>query len=131
MNWQTPNIDRNTSTWVSPWGWKVIRPAHFMLGNNTDIGSGTVILAHQGVEIQDNAQIGPNCSILSISTIEGKQGRVVIGKGARVGANTVIMPGVTVGDGAIVGAGSVLTTNVPPGEVWHNDNPARFRRKVN
>lgn len=127
--WQNPNIDRNTSTYVSNWHWKVIKPANFQIGEHTDIGSYTVILAQQGVEIQDDAQIGPNCSILSIDTISGKQGKVVIEKNARVGANSVVMPGVTVGHDSIIGAGSVITTNVPPGEVWYG-SPAKFRRKA-
>lgn len=38
---------------------------------------------------------------------------VVIGNDVWVGANSVIMPGVTIGNGAIVGAGAVVTKDVP------------------
>jgi acetyltransferase-like isoleucine patch superfamily enzyme len=38
---------------------------------------------------------------------------VVIGYGADIGVNAVILPGVRVGRNAIVGAGSVVTQNVP------------------
>ncbi len=38
---------------------------------------------------------------------------VVIGAGAFVGVQSVILPGVTVGANAIIGAGSVVTSNVP------------------
>jgi maltose O-acetyltransferase len=129
MNWHMPDIDRSANVWLSEYGWRVIRPEHFNLGIQTDIGAGTVILCQQGVEIGDKAQIGPNCSILSISTICGKQGKVTIGKDARVGANSVILPGVTIGEKSIIGAGSVVTTNVPAGEVWYG-TPARFRRTL-
>ena len=127
--WISPEVDRTASTWISPWGWKVIKPANFTLGEHTDIGSYTVILAHQGVEIGDDVQIGPHCSILSISTIDGKQGKVTIGRNARIGANSVIMPGVSIGEHAVVGACSFVSTNVPANEVWYG-TPAKFRRDI-
>jgi acetyltransferase-like isoleucine patch superfamily enzyme len=39
---------------------------------------------------------------------------IVIGNDVWVGANAVIVDGVTVGDGAIVGAGAVVSKSVPP-----------------
>lgn len=39
--------------------------------------------------------------------------KVVIGNDVWIGANSVIMPGVTIGDGAVIGAGAVVTKNVP------------------
>lgn len=37
-----------------------------------------------------------------------------IRKGARVGANATLLPGITLGEDAVVGAGSVVTKDVPP-----------------
>jgi acetyltransferase-like isoleucine patch superfamily enzyme len=37
---------------------------------------------------------------------------VILKKGCWVGANSIILPGVTVGEGAVVGAGSVVTKSV-------------------
>jgi chloramphenicol O-acetyltransferase type B len=47
---------------------------------------------------------------------EGKEiiGEVRIRKGAFIGMNTTIMPGVTIGEGAVVAAGSVVTRDVEP-----------------
>lgn len=42
------------------------------------------------------------------------KGRVVIKRGAIVGANAVILPGVTIGEGASVGAFALVKEDVPP-----------------
>jgi acetyltransferase-like isoleucine patch superfamily enzyme len=41
---------------------------------------------------------------------------IVLGDNVWVGANAVILGGVTIGDGAIVGAGAVVTHDVLPGQ---------------
>jgi len=53
---------------------------------------------------------------------------VRIGSGADIGANAVILPGVTVGRGSIVGAGAVVTRNVPD-HVIVAGVPARILRR--
>ena len=47
-----------------------------------------------------------------------------IKRGAVVGVNATILPGVVIGEGALIGAGSVVTKNVPPGAVVYG-NPAK------
>ena len=85
----------------------------FKLGQNTDIGAFTYINAKYGVEIAENVQIGSHCSIYSHSTIDDKQGRVVIQENAKIGSHSVIMPNVTIGQNAIVGAFSFVTHDIP------------------
>ncbi len=41
-----------------------------------------------------------------------------------IGANSTILPGITIGKGAMVGAGSVVTKDVPAGSVVYG-NPAK------
>ena len=43
-----------------------------------------------------------------------KDGNVIIGRDAYIGANAIILPGITIGDGAIIGAGAVVTKDAPP-----------------
>jgi acetyltransferase-like isoleucine patch superfamily enzyme len=35
-----------------------------------------------------------------------------------LGANVVILKGVTIGSGAVVGTGAIVRTDVPAGEIW-------------
>lgn len=50
---------------------------------------------------------------------------VVIGNDVWIGANAIILPGVTVGDHAIIGAGAVVTKDVPDFAVV-GGNPAKI-----
>lgn len=54
-----------------------------------------------------------------------KLGRVNIGDRVFIGADSVVLPGVSIGSDSIVGAGSVVTKDIPAGEVYAG-NPARF-----
>jgi acetyltransferase-like isoleucine patch superfamily enzyme len=49
----------------------------------------------------------------------------VIGKGASLGANCTILPGITIGENAMIGAGAVVTRSVPA-NVTVVGNPARI-----
>lgn len=44
----------------------------------------------------------------------GEDPGIIIGSDVWIGANAVLLSGVTVGDGSIVGAGAVVTKSVPP-----------------
>ena len=97
------------------------------LGEKTDIGAFTYINAKYGVEIQENVQIGSHCSIYSLSTIDDKKGKIVIKKNAKIGAHSVVMPGITIGENAIVGACSFVTEDIPDNAVAFG-TPARVTR---
>ena len=53
---------------------------------------------------------------------------IIVGDGCWIGANSLIMPGVTIGNGVVIAAGSVVTKDIPANEVWAG-NPAKFIRK--
>jgi len=52
-----------------------------------------------------------------------------VGANVWVGANCVLLPGVTIGDNALIAAGSVVTRDVPPNEIW-GGVPARKLKDV-
>ena len=54
---------------------------------------------------------------------------ITVKKGARIGANAVILPGETIGEDALVAAGSVVTKDVPPRKIVMG-SPARIIREV-
>jgi acetyltransferase-like isoleucine patch superfamily enzyme len=53
-----------------------------------------------------------------------------IKKGARIRANSTILPGVVIGENAVVGSGSVVTKDVAPGKTVVG-NPSRILRRKN
>jgi acetyltransferase-like isoleucine patch superfamily enzyme len=50
--------------------------------------------------------------------------KTLVKKGASIGANATILPGITIGENAMIGAGSVVLKDVPANTVWVG-NPAR------
>lgn len=56
------------------------------------------------------------------------KGDTIIGNDVWLGAECLIMPGVTIGDGAVIAARAVVTKNVGPFEIW-GGNPARLIKK--
>jgi acetyltransferase-like isoleucine patch superfamily enzyme len=114
---------------LTQWNWLPYHPENLIIGHGVDIGAFTFLNAKQGIILEDDVQIGPHCDLISISTIDGKQGPITIRKGAKVGMGCRIMPGITIGEGAVVGACSFVSTNIPAGEMWFGQ-PAQFRRKL-
>ena len=82
-----------------------------------------------GVTIEDDVFVGPNVSFTNdkYPRVKGewKLLRTRVKKGASIGANSVVLPGVTIGEDALVGAGSVVTEDVPSRAIVAG-NPARI-----
>ena len=83
------------------------------------------------ITIGDNVTIAPRCHILAhdastkIPLGYTKIAPVVIGNDVFIGAESIILPGVTVGDKVVIGAGSVVTKDLAGNGVYVG-NPARF-----
>lgn len=109
-NWQYPDIKEGKPT---KYNWVVQCLDNFKLGFKTDIGAFSYINAKYGVIIEDYVQIGSHCSIYSVSTIDKKNGPVILKRNCKIGSHSVIMPGVIVGENAVVGAMSFVNRDVP------------------
>lgn len=125
--WKKPKIEDGKLT---KYNWVVQGVDNFKLGNNVDIGAFVYINAREGVEIQDDVQIGGGVKIYSVATIDNKKGKVILKKNCKIGANSVIMPGVTIGENSIVGAFSFIKTDIPPNTVAFGV-PAKVYKKIN
>ena len=82
-----------------------------------------------GVTLEDDVFVGPNVTFTNDLQPRSRNAvakllPTLVKKGASIGANSTILPGITIGEGAMVGAGSVVTKDVPPG-VTVVGNPAR------
>ncbi len=100
------------------------------VGKRTVVGSGTIIeegcvvgkdvsiqsgvYLSSGTIIEDNVFLGPMVCIINDRNMDSRIQPSVIKKGAKIGANSTILAGVTIGEGAVVGAGSVVTRDVAP-----------------
>ena len=88
------------------------------IGNNVFINSNLLAMARGGITIEDDVQIAGNVSLLTNNhdpydrmILPCKP--ILIKKGAWIGANVVVLRGISIGKHAIVGAGSVVTKDVP------------------
>jgi acetyltransferase-like isoleucine patch superfamily enzyme len=90
-----------------------------------------------GVTVEDGVFVGPhvcftNDRVPRAINVDGSAktdddwevGPIRVRRGAALGANSTILPGVTIGEWAMVGSGSVVTRDVAPYELVAG-NPAR------
>lgn len=130
-------------------GHNVVIREENLIGDHVGIWGNTVI--DYGCRIGNNVRIHTNCYIAQFTIIEDDvfiapgvsiandphplcadctaAGGPTIKRGARVGVNVTILPGVTIGEHALIGAGSVVTRDIPAGVVAYG-NPARPGKSV-
>jgi UDP-2-acetamido-3-amino-2,3-dideoxy-glucuronate N-acetyltransferase len=96
------------------------------IGDNVTVKCGVYVW--DGVTLEDDVHIGPAVVFTNDQYPRSKHTfnlvRTVVKKGASIGANATLIPGITIGDYALIGSGSVVTKNVPNNTLWVG-NPAR------
>ena len=98
-----------------------------VLGDRVTIKCGVQLW--NGLRIEDDVFIGPNATFTNDPFPRSRQYLTehpvtTVRRGASIGANATILPGITIGKGALVGAGSVVTRDVPDRAIVVG-NPAR------
>lgn len=104
-----------------------------IIGDRVTIKCGVQIW--DGIEIEDDVFIGPNVTFTNDRFPRSKLypetfSKTTIRKGASLGANATILPGITIDSNAMVGAGAVVTRSVPPNAIVVG-NPAKIIGYVN
>lgn len=113
---------------------------HIKLGERVAINEYNNLRAAGGdIHIGSHCQIAQFCTLVAgnhiVETIQyirdapldRSKGSICIEEDVWIGANCVILPGVTVGRGAVIGAGSIVTKDIPAYSI-HVGNPSRLLR---
>ena len=107
---------------------------HVFIENDVVIGDRVIVKCGvqlwDGLRVEDDVFIGPNATFTNDRFPRSKRypeefAQTLIERGASIGANATILPGLRVGRCAMVGAGAVVTRSVPPYAIVVG-NPARI-----
>ena len=107
---------------------------HTFIENDVTLGDRVTVKCGvqlwDGLRIEDDVFIGPNATFTNDPFPRSRQrperfAKTVVKRGASIGANATVLPGVTVGEHVMVGAGAVVTHDVPRNAVVLG-NPGRI-----
>jgi len=138
---ETPSIGDGTRIWAFAYVLKGARigadcnlcshvfvEGDVVVGDRVTVKSGVQLWT--GTIIEEDVFIGPNVTFANDKFPRSKHHldrhpRTLVCRGASLGANATILPGVTIGRAAMVGAGAVVTGDVPANAIV-TGNPARI-----
>ena len=116
-----------------------VEGAEIYIGKNTRI-HGSCIHAFKKIHIGNDCLIAANCQIFDSNghhssanqrhTSNGEAKEIKIGDNVWIGANSIILPGVSIGSNSIIAAGSVVNKSIP-GEHIAGGNPAKSIKRIN
>lgn len=122
---KTANINRGARI-----GWQTT------IGPHGGVGEGSILSGE--VHIGPHVTMGPGCRFITgdhpvppdfgrFRDMTPRHAAIVVEEDVFIGAGVTVLPGVIIGRGAAVGAASVVSKNVPPGAIVVG-NPARIIR---
>ena len=112
--------------------------AHVHFGNNVYANFNLTLVDDTDIYVGDKVMFAPNVTVATAGHPINPELRyqamqynipVHIGNNVWIGANAVVLPGVTIGDNSVIGAGSVVTKDIPPNVVAVG-NPCRVLREI-
>lgn len=116
------------------WGGKNVCMGHHVYANFH-----LTLIDDTQITIGDHVMFGPHVVVCSGTHPLSKRLRIKqaqynkpvhIGNNVWIGANCIIMPGVTIGDHTIIGAGSIVTKNIPSNVIAYG-SPCIVVRELN
>jgi len=111
---------------------------HVFIENDVSVGNRVTIKCGvqlwDGITVEDDVFLGPNDTFTNDKFPRSKVYpeaflKTVVKKGASLGANATILPGITIGEGAMIAAGTVVTRDVPANALVMG-NPGRIVRML-
>ena len=112
--------------------------AHVHFGDNVYANFNLTLVDDTDIYVGDKVMFAPNVTVATAGHPINPELRyqamqynipVHIGNNVWIGANSVVLPGVTIGDNSVIGAGSVVTKDIPPNVVAVG-NPCRVLREI-
>jgi len=104
---------------MSKLGTNVVVDGSSRIGRRVSVQTGVYICTYSTVE--DGVFLGPCCVFTNDRYVAQKPFKLIgptVKKGASIGANALLFPGITVGEGAIVGSQAMVNVNVPPRTIF-------------
>ncbi len=111
---------------------------HTHLGKNVYANFNLTLVDDTDIYISDDVMIGPNVTLATAGHPIAPEYREIgaqfnipihIGRNVWIGANSVVLPGITIGENSVIGAGSVVTKDIPSNVVAVG-NPCRVLRAI-
>ncbi len=111
---------------------------HTHFGKNVYANFNLTLVDDTDIFVGDSVMFGPNVTVATAGhpidpALRLKVGQfnipVRIGNNVWIGANSVILPGITIGDNSVIGAGSIVTKDIPKNVVAVG-NPCRVLRPI-
>ncbi len=111
---------------------------HTHLGNHVYANFNLTLVDDTHIYIGDHVMIGPNVTLATAGHPIDPEYRenvaqfnvpIHIGRNVWIGANCVVLPGVSIGENSVIGAGSIVTKDIPANVVAVG-NPCRILRQI-
>lgn len=105
--------------------------ANIHIGTRSGLNYNAIVVAREEIVIGANVLIGPNVAIydhnhifnqkIQMKNLGYRTAPIVIENNVWIGANVVILKGVTIGSGSVIAAGTVVTKDIPTNSLVRRD----------
>ena len=138
MSWQEKSISATVQGIVAHGDAVQPMTKPIVIGDGCYFNMGATLIDDWKITIGNHVMFGPNVTVCTTGHAISPKHRgdgmysfpITIKDGVWLGANVVVMPGVTIGENSVIGAGSVVTKDIPDNVVAFGV-PCKVYRKIN